>query len=153
MITTKSLSLNCSSSVQLQVASATSRSWNGAQVTTRASRWAAWWDDGDGLLQGVLVFHYVTISRHLYSFGLPGERLGRVTLIQKGPSTVDPISNHIRFMEINPSRCPRCSRLLATYKCKYTRPAQLFFQDSPEKWEVGGPTTTNVILALSPPTD
>lgn len=114
MITTKSLS--CSSSVQLQVASATSRSWNDAQVTTRASSWAAWWDDCE-LLQGVLVFHYVTISRHLYSFGW---RLGRANLIQKGPSTVDLISNHIRFMEINPSRCPRCSALLLTYKCAHT---------------------------------
>lgn len=94
--------LLCSSSNQLLLLlTSTARSQDAAQVSSNASTVGCF-----ELLQGVLVFHYVTISRHLYSFGLL-EVLSRktgqgVTLIHKGPRRVDPQFNHIRFMEINP---------------------------------------------------
>lgn len=90
------ISFNCCSSSAQQLETAGSR--DDAQVTTAGSSAGARWDDDDDddffcqLLQGVLVFHYVTISRHLYSFGLPCWTL---KLIRKGPPPVDPTSNHL----------------------------------------------------------
>lgn len=71
--TTKCVSLHyyakllCSSSNQLLLLllTSTARYQDAAQVSSNASTVGCF-----ELLQGVLVFHYVTISRHLYSFGL-----------------------------------------------------------------------------------